>query len=84
MINTIDFTTLRNHLSDVLKEVSGKKDFILVTRRQKPESALVNLDFFEDLLAMASKDYLKSIKEARGDYKNGRVYTHGDVFGKIE
>ncbi len=83
MIKTIDFTTLRNHLSDVLNEVSEKKDFILVTRRQKPESALVNLDFFEDLLAMTSKDYLKSIKEARGDYKKGRVYKHSDVFGKI-
>ena len=43
----------------------------------------MNLDFFEDLLALSSKEYLESIKKAREDYKHGRVYSHGEVFGKI-
>lgn len=38
--------------------------------------------FLEDLLAATSKDYLKSIKEARSDYKAKRVKTHKEVFGK--
>ena len=37
--------------------------------------------FLEDLLASTSPEYLKSIKEARADYKNGRVKTHQEVFG---
>jgi len=84
MLKVVDFTTLRNHLADVLNEVSKKRDFILVTRRSKPTSALVNLDFLEDLLAMTSKKYLKSIQKARQDYKKGRVFSHQEVFGKIE
>ena len=37
--------------------------------------------FLEDLLAATSPEYLKSIKEARSDYKAGRVKTHQEVFG---
>lgn len=36
--------------------------------------------FIEDILAAASPEYLKSIEEARIDYKKGRVYTHDEVF----
>ena len=36
--------------------------------------------FLEDLLAATSPDYLESIKEARADYKAGRVKTHKEVF----
>ena len=38
--------------------------------------------FLEDLLAITSPDYLKSIKEARADYKAGRVKGHKEVFGQ--
>jgi hypothetical protein len=37
--------------------------------------------FLEDLLASTSPDYLRSIKEARADYKAGRVKSHEKVFG---
>ena len=37
--------------------------------------------FLEDLLAATSPDYLESIKEARADYKSGRIKTHKEVFG---
>ena len=36
--------------------------------------------FIENLLAATSPEYLKSIKEAREDYKKGRVYSHAEVF----
>jgi len=38
-------------------------------------------DFIEDLLAAISPDYLASIREAREDYREGRVYSHEEVFG---
>lgn len=38
--------------------------------------------FLEDLLAATSPDYLESIKEARNDYKAGRIKTHEEVFGR--
>ena len=36
--------------------------------------------FLEDLPASTSPKYLKSIKEARADYKAGRLRTHQAVF----
>ena len=39
-------------------------------------------EFLEDLLATTSPEYIESIKEAREDYKVGRVKTHKEVFGK--
>jgi hypothetical protein len=38
--------------------------------------------FWEDLLAATSPEYLKSIREARRDYKAGRIKTHEEVFGR--
>ena len=38
--------------------------------------------FMEDLIAATSPEYLQSIREARRDFKAGRVKSHEDVFGK--
>ncbi len=82
-MNIVNATTLRNHLADTLKEVEGKSDYFLVAKKGKITSAIVNIDFFEDLLMANSPEYIKSIKEARKDFKAGRVYTHEQVFGEI-
>jgi len=36
--------------------------------------------FVEDLLAATAPEYLQSIREARRDFKAGRVKSHEDVF----
>lgn len=47
-----------------------------VMRLKKEERA----SFVEDLIAAASPEYIKSVAEAREDYKKGRTYTHNEVF----
>ena len=37
-------------------------------------------DLIEDLSALSSDEYLRSIEEARSDYKEGKVKHLGDVF----
>jgi hypothetical protein len=37
-------------------------------------------DSIEDILALSSNNYLKSIKEAREDYKKGRVKSFEEAF----
>lgn len=83
MPTLVPTTSLRNNLSDVLETVAKRKDFLLVTKRNSPISAIVNLDFFEDLLVLTNKKYLDSIKKAREDYKKGKVFSHAEVFGKL-
>ena len=83
MVRSIPVTTLRNNLPSALNVVSKKQDYLIVTKRGNPTSVLVNLDFFEDLLALTSKSYLKSIKQAREDIKKGRVKSMDEVFGSL-
>jgi len=70
-------------LADALSEVAKKKDFLLVAKKGKITSAIVNIDLFEDLLALANKNYLKTIEKARKEYKKGDIFTHEEVFGQI-
>ncbi|OFV68791.1 MAG: hypothetical protein SCAL_000467 [Candidatus Syntrophoarchaeum caldarius] len=37
-------------------------------------------DSIEDMLALSSDEYLKSIEEARNDYKTGRVRSIEEIF----
>ncbi|OGK57480.1 hypothetical protein A3J15_01160 [Candidatus Roizmanbacteria bacterium RIFCSPLOWO2_02_FULL_38_10] len=82
-MNVITTTVLRNNLADTLKEITAKKDYLLVAKKGKITSVLVNIDLFEDLLALVNKDYLKSIKKARQEYKKGDYLTHDQVFGNL-
>ena len=79
----VNATVLRNNLADSLKEVSTNKEYLLVAKKGKITSALVNIDLFEDLLALANKDYVESVKKARKEYEKGDVLSHQQVFGEI-
>ena len=54
------------------------QDIIAAVKKMKKEE---RDSFLEDLLASTSPEYLRSIKEARADYKAGRVKSHEKVFG---
>lgn len=81
-MNIVTTTILRNNLADVIAEVERKK-YLLVAKKGNITSALVNIDLFEDLIALVNKKYLKSIKQARAEYKKGDVFTHDQIFGKL-
>ena len=82
-IKFVSTTNLRSNLADTIDAVNEDVSYILVTDRGEPKAALVNIDYFEDLLMANSPEFIKSIKEAREDFKAGRVYTHEEVFGDL-
>jgi len=82
-MNIITTTILRNNLADTLKEITKKRDYLLVAKKNQIKAALVNIDLFEDLLALTNKKYLKSIKKARKEYESGDFFTHNQVFSNI-
>ena len=81
-MNIVNATTLRNNLADAINEAT-KKNYLLVAKRGKIISALVDIDLFEDLIALTNKKYLASIKKAREEYKKGDVFSHEQVFGEV-
>ncbi len=66
MLNAIKVSLSRQEIIDAVKSMK-KRD---------------REDFLEELLATTSPEYLKSITDARADYKTGRVKTHDEVFGR--
>jgi PHD/YefM family antitoxin component YafN of YafNO toxin-antitoxin module len=82
-MKSIPTTTLRDNMADALESISSTEKYMLVTKKGKPVSALVNLDYFEDLLASSSDKYLLSVQEARADYVAGKQKNHEDVFGSL-
>lgn len=81
-MNIVTTTILRNNLADIIDEVERKK-YLLVAKKGNITSALVNIDLFEDLIALVNKKYVESIKKARTEYKRGDFLTHDQVFGKL-
>jgi hypothetical protein len=54
------------------------EDIIEAVKRMKKKEREA---FLENLLASTSPEYLESIREARADYRAGRVKSHEEVFG---
>ena len=71
---------LKNQEVDMLEsiKVEIKPEVIIAALNKMPKKERDS--FLEDLLASTSPEYLKSIKEARADYKSARVKTHQEVF----
>ena len=82
-MNVVNATVLRNNLSDSLNEVLNKKSYLLIARKNKIVSALVDIELFEDLIALSNKKYLASIKKARDEYKKKDIFSHEEVFGEL-
>ena len=36
--------------------------------------------FIEDLLAIASPEFMQSVKESRAEYKSGKTRSHKEIF----
>jgi hypothetical protein len=53
-----------------------------IIRAVKGMKKSVRRAFMEDLIAATSPEYLQSIRDARRDFKTGRVKSHGEVFGR--
>lgn len=52
---------------------------IQAVKKMKKKERLI---FLEDLMAATSPEYLRSIREARRDYKAGKAKSHEEVFGR--
>lgn len=63
-------------LSSIKVEIKPQDIISAVKRMKKTERD----GFLEELLAATSPQYLRSIREARADYKNDRVHSHDEVF----
>lgn len=84
MIKTIQSSELRSGLKDALGHIKKTKEPLVITERGIPTSVLVNIDEYEDYLSAKDSKFVASIKDARKEHKEGKVYSFQDVFGNID
>jgi hypothetical protein len=66
-------------MTSTVKIDIAPEEIIRAVKGMKPKQRHA---FLEDLLAAVSPEYLDSIREARADYRAGRVKSHTALFGK--
>ena len=76
----MDVSIIRKNFAKALDTVRDDKSLILVKRHGKVESALIDIDTLEDMLAIQNPEYVKSIADAR---KSKETYSPEEVFGDI-
>ena len=64
-------------MSNAIKVNVSREEIIIAVKSMKKKDREA---FLEDLLAATSLEYFESIREARADFKAGRVKTHEEIF----
>lgn len=77
-MKTIDSTTLRNNLSDAIKEVNRTGQPLVIKHRLVPKAVLMDIGEYEDYLASQDPEFIKSIAKARAEAKSGQVISLDD------
>ncbi len=84
MIKTIQSSELRSGFKSALGHIKKTKEPLIITERGVPTSVLVSIDEYEDYLSAKDPKFIASIKDARKEHKEGKVYSFSDVFGNID
>ncbi len=85
MMKNISVRQLRQHLAEVLDDVSESLDRYVISNRGKPEAVLMCVDDYEGWLEtleiMSSKKTMRDINTAKTELKAGKHFTFEEVFG---
>lgn len=81
-VTETNMANLRSHLADALEQAAGG-DIVLVKRRGKRDTALIDSELLEDFLAATNPRILKKVAQARKDVATGRIVAFDDVLQDI-
>lgn len=74
MIKTELVTTLKRHATEILDDLQGEPDPVLITQHGRPAAYLVDVDTFESMNRRMA--ILEGIARGEQAVKQGRVLSH--------
>lgn len=80
MTTVVKTKDLRSAYADIAKKVRGGKNVAIITKRGRPDLALVDLDYLEDLLESQDKKFQKSLRQAAEE----KTYSLDEVFAELQ
>ena len=80
MTTIVKATELRESYAAIADKVRGGKTMAIITKRGRPDLALIDLDYLEDLLESQDTEFLATLKVAAKD----KSYSLEEVFSNLE
>ena len=80
MTAIVKTTEMRESYADVAKKVRGGKTVAIITKRGRPDLALVDIDYLEDLLEAHDKEFQASLRKAAQE----KTYSLDEVFADTD
>lgn len=86
MVKNVSIRNLRANLAEALEDVNNHFTRYIISRRNKPEAVLMNLEdyegWIETLEIMSDSKAMDDIRTAREEIEAGKFHKFEDVFGK--
>ena len=79
----VPISEARGKLPALIKKISEMGKHLIITRNGKAEAVIISPEELETLEIMADSKLLRSIAKAEEDIREGRLYTHKDVFKDV-
>jgi antitoxin YefM len=82
-MRTLPLTEARKVLPNIVDEVSGGHEHVVITKRGRPQAVVMSVEEFESwqetMEIMADRKAMAAIAEAERDIKAGRVRSWNDI-----
>ena len=79
----IPISEARGKLPELIKKISHIGRHLIITRNGKAEIIMISPEELETLEIKADEKILRSILRAEDDIKEGRLFSHKDVFKNV-
>jgi prevent-host-death family protein len=80
MLKVIKATELRTNYAEIANAIRGGKNVAVITKRGRPDLALIDLDYLEDLIESQDRKFQKSLRQAAQE----KAYSLEEVFSTLE
>jgi prevent-host-death family protein len=85
-MKTVPLTEARKDFPNIVDEVAGRHEHVVITKRGKPAAVVMSLDEFESwqetLEIMADRGAMAAIARAERDIKAGRVRSLEEILAR--
>lgn len=88
MVKTIPALQARTQFGEIINRASYGRDRFIITKGGKPAIIIMGVEDYENLIEIIDEEidpeFQKGLKEAREDFKAGRVCTLEDLWEDLE
>ena len=79
----VPISEARGKLSQLIKMISHMGKHLIITRNGKAEAVVISPEELETLEIKADQKLLQSILRAEEDIREGKLFSHNDVFKNV-